>query len=373
MASPAGNFSSPGWPLTDPDSIARAAAAAGMKITPEEPCPPVLEEFWARYETPMVRHVCARFAGYPRVREEIGDLLVAFTREKILVDGYLLRMWKPSKAPFRHYLRSSLTKYVWSWWKKRTEYAEWERKLREPWEEHQCFGALDRSGHGYAVIVVSHTGNTEIQFHFSDSAKGWNEFENKMLEFGPCPIGLANTCSAPQQLLKSEHDIYQADPDSTEAPGVSSLVQAFRKEGYKWWPLKQRASDHVWGEGETKAVDGTQTDSFESDKAEIVRAVVAITMERVERDCREKRPQPRGTQMWEVFRLKNLEPVLSNAEPPTSRELADRFNVEPFQIDNMNFDANEMFTEQLNSVISEYETTGKATKSELRPLRARLG
>src|SRR2546426_2440711 len=101
MASPADSFSTPGWPLTDPDGIALVAAATGMKLTPEEPCPRVLEEFWGKYETPMVHHVCARFAGYPRIREHLGDILVAFTRDKILVDGYLLRMWKPSGGRFQ--------------------------------------------------------------------------------------------------------------------------------------------------------------------------------------------------------------------------------------------------------------------------------
>ena len=372
MATPADNFSTPGWPLTDPDGLARVVAVIGPKLAPGESCPLELEDFWQKYETPMVQHLRARFAGYPRIREHLSDILVAFARDKILVDGYLLRMWKPSAGRFRHYLRSSLTRYVWDWWKKQTEYAEWERKLKEPWKEHRFFAALDRSGNGYDAVIVSRAGRTEIQFHFSDSRKGWKEFESKMLEFGSCPIGLGNACSAPEQLLKSDYNIYQADPESAQSPEVSSLVQAFRKEGYKWWPVRQHTSDHAWRNGERQEVDSAPFGPTGEDNAELMRAVVAITIERVERDCKDNRPQPRGTQMWEVFRLKNLEPVLSNGEPPTSLELADRFNVERFQIDNMNFDANEMFREQLSSVISEYETTGKATSSELRPLRAHL-
>jgi hypothetical protein len=358
---PSSTHNSASWPPTDVNVIASMVGVVGPKNAPEDPCPTVVNEFWASYETPMLRHLRKRFAGFPRIKSQLNDILADFTREKILKDGYLLKMWTPARGRFRHYLGSSLIKYVWAWWKRQPEYQEWEDGLKTPWKSYKFFAVISEAPDGYCVMVVNRRGNEERTFHFPSSSRGWRQFDKQMECFAICPIAVANDCSAPQQLLKREHAVYLADGDSSKNPGLIGLAKKFQEGGYEWWQLREQA--------EATHNICPENGADEVPEADVCRAILAMALERAERDCKEQRPQPRGAQMWEVFRLKILDATLNDAKPLSSQRIAEMLNVRAFQVDNMNFDAREVFREHFNQVISEFENSGKASPTELRSLR----
>jgi DNA-directed RNA polymerase specialized sigma24 family protein len=108
------------------------------------------------------------------------------------------------------------------------------------------------------------------------------------------------------------------------------------------------------------------------------RTILADVLQRMEADCRAPgKDQPRRTHIWEVFRLRLLEPALQDAEPIGYDELVQRFAiVSPFDAQNMLATAKRIFTRHLNTVIGKYEQDEAAVQMEIEALKgflSRLG
>src|ERR1035441_10011935 len=95
----------------------------------------------------------------------------------------------------------------------------------------------------------------------------------------------------------------------------------------------------------------------------------------MEADCKSPgKDQPRRTHIWEVFRLRLLQPALEDAQPVGYDQLVKQFGiVSPADAQNMLATAKRIFTRHLNAVIGEYEKEGAAVKAEIEELTRFLG
>ncbi len=104
------------------------------------------------------------------------------------------------------------------------------------------------------------------------------------------------------------------------------------------------------------------------------RAVLAETLQRMEQDCR--RPgddQPRRGYIWELFRLRLLEPIFNDAEVPAYDELITRFDLKsPTDASNTLLSAKRIFKAHLGRVIKEYAGQDAAAAAEIQSLEAFL-
>jgi len=101
-----------------------------------------------------------------------------------------------------------------------------------------------------------------------------------------------------------------------------------------------------------------------------IRAVLAETLRRMEADCRDPAAdQPRRSFIWEMFRIRLIDPVL-NATPQTPyEELIGRFNLKsPTDASNMLLSGKRMFKAHLAKVIKEYAEQDAATAAEIQAL-----
>jgi len=100
------------------------------------------------------------------------------------------------------------------------------------------------------------------------------------------------------------------------------------------------------------------------------RTVLAETLRRMEADC--KNPgadQPRRSQIWELFRLRLLEPVLNDAPPPPYEKLIEPFGLKsPTDASNTLLSAKRIFKTHLGKVIQEYAGQDVATAAEIQAL-----
>jgi DNA-directed RNA polymerase specialized sigma24 family protein len=105
------------------------------------------------------------------------------------------------------------------------------------------------------------------------------------------------------------------------------------------------------------------------------RAILAETLQRMEEDCRAPaKDQPRRAHIWEIFRLRLLQPALEGAEPVGYETLVGQLGiVSPFDAQNMLATAKRIFSRHLEAVISEYEQGGEAVKKEIEELKRFLG
>ena len=105
------------------------------------------------------------------------------------------------------------------------------------------------------------------------------------------------------------------------------------------------------------------------------RAVIAETLRRMEADCRDpKADQPRRTNIWELFRLRIIEPALHDATPPAYDQLIERFGLKsPMDASNTLLSAKRIFKAHLGSVIKEYAGKDTATAAEIREIEQFLG
>ena len=108
------------------------------------------------------------------------------------------------------------------------------------------------------------------------------------------------------------------------------------------------------------------------------RAILAEVLKRMETDCKAPgKDQPRRSHIWEVFRLRLLQPALEDAEPVGYDEIIRRFAiVSPFDAQNMLATAKRIFTRHLNAVVGEYENGEEAVKMEIEAIKqflSRLG
>ncbi|MGA2662404.1 MAG: hypothetical protein ABSH34_33405 [Verrucomicrobiota bacterium] len=103
---------------------------------------------------------------------------------------------------------------------------------------------------------------------------------------------------------------------------------------------------------------------------EWARVVLGETLRRMEEDCRDPAAnQPRRSQIWELFRLRLLEPLFQNAAQTPYERLVARFGLKsPLEASNMLLSAKRIFKAHLVQVIQEYTEQDDAAAEEIRRL-----
>jgi hypothetical protein len=101
-----------------------------------------------------------------------------------------------------------------------------------------------------------------------------------------------------------------------------------------------------------------------------VRTVLGETLKRMEEDCRNPaEDQPRRSFIWEMFRVRLLDPIFNDAEPPPYGELIRRFDlVSPTDASNLLLSGKRIFKAHLGRVIREYAGADAATAAEVKAL-----
>jgi hypothetical protein len=101
-----------------------------------------------------------------------------------------------------------------------------------------------------------------------------------------------------------------------------------------------------------------------------VRTVLAQTLERMEADCNDPAEnQPRRGHIWQMFRLRVLEPIFMDTRPVSYEELVQSFELRsPTDASNMLLSAKRIFKMHLNKVIEEYGERDAATVAEVNAL-----
>jgi hypothetical protein len=101
-----------------------------------------------------------------------------------------------------------------------------------------------------------------------------------------------------------------------------------------------------------------------------IRAVLAETLRRMEADCRDAAAdQPRRGFIWEMFRIRLIDPVLNDAPQTPYEELIERFGLKsPTDASNMLLSAKRMFKLHLARVIKDYAEQDAATAAEIQAL-----
>ncbi len=251
------------WPMTDASQVKRAGDAVGVEVKP-------LEELYLKYQRPLRVHLLGKFRSFPLILNHAEDLLQDFALDKILAKGWL-PSWVQRRGRFRDFLRTSLTNFVWDWWKKQPAYKTWVQN------KHQ-----------------QEYGTTHDE---KSTAK------NRFVDFPP--------------------DLPAPEPD-TEQFNLS------------------------WAQ-----------------------TVIAETLDRLEQACRDRnRPQPGDSHIWEVFRLRTLDPIFKDTEPTPYEELVKTLGLRsPTEGTNMLLSAKRKFRRHLEDVISEYSGRDQPAKSELQVLR----
>ena len=105
------------------------------------------------------------------------------------------------------------------------------------------------------------------------------------------------------------------------------------------------------------------------------RTVLVETLRRMEADCKDPAAdQPRRGHIWEIFRLRILEPVFNDATPPAYDQLIEQFGLKsPTDASNTLLSAKRIFKAHLNQVIREYAGKDAATATEIQELEKFLG
>lgn len=95
--------------------------------------------------------------------------------------------------------------------------------------------------------------------------------------------------------------------------------------------------------------------------------VLAETLRRMEADCKNPAEgQPRRSYIWEMFRLRLLEPIFNGAAEVPYEQLIDRFGLKsPTDASNTLLSAKRIFKAHLNKVIKEYARQDAATAAEV--------
>jgi len=100
------------------------------------------------------------------------------------------------------------------------------------------------------------------------------------------------------------------------------------------------------------------------------RTVLAETLKRMEADCNNPaEDQPRRSHIWEMFRIRLLEPVFNDAPQVPYEQLIEKFSLKsPTDASNMLLSAKRIFKSHLNKVIKEYTEQDAATAVEIQAL-----
>jgi hypothetical protein len=114
----------------------------------------------------------------------------------------------------------------------------------------------------------------------------------------------------------------------------------------------------------------TETSSDAFDLA-WVRTVLAETLQRMEADCKNPAAdQPRRGYIWEMFRIRLLEPIFNDVAQVPYEQLIDRFGLKsPMDASNMLLSAKRIFKMHLNRVIGDYAEQDAATAAEIQALQ----
>jgi hypothetical protein len=100
------------------------------------------------------------------------------------------------------------------------------------------------------------------------------------------------------------------------------------------------------------------------------RTVLAETLRRMEADCKNPaEDQPRRSYIWEMFRIRLLEPVFNDAAQPSYDQLIEQFGLKsPTDASNTLLSAKRIFKAHLSKVIKEYAGQDAATATEIQAL-----
>lgn len=101
------------------------------------------------------------------------------------------------------------------------------------------------------------------------------------------------------------------------------------------------------------------------------RAVLAETLRRMETDCKKPgKDQPRRSCIWELFRIRLLEPVFHDAPQVPYDQLVQQLGLKsPLEASNTLLSAKRIFKAHLDNVIHEYSGRDAATALEVRALK----
>ncbi|MGA2175337.1 MAG: hypothetical protein ABSH38_10185 [Verrucomicrobiota bacterium] len=101
-----------------------------------------------------------------------------------------------------------------------------------------------------------------------------------------------------------------------------------------------------------------------------VRTVLAETLRRMEADCKDpSAEQPRRRHIWEMFRIRLLEPIFNDAPQPPYEQLIERFGLKsPTDASNMLLTAKRIFKAHLTRVIKDYAGQDAAAAAEIQAL-----
>src|SRR5580658_3377148 len=106
-----------------------------------------------------------------------------------------------------------------------------------------------------------------------------------------------------------------------------------------------------------------------------VRTVLTETLRRMEGDCKDPAAeQPRRSQIWEMFRIRLLEPLFNDAPQVPYDQLIESFGLKsPTDASNMLLSAKRKFKTHLTQVIKDYAEADAATAEEIRALEEFVG
>jgi hypothetical protein len=113
-----------------------------------------------------------------------------------------------------------------------------------------------------------------------------------------------------------------------------------------------------------------QEETLEAFDLTWVRTVLAETLRRMETDCKDPAAeQPRRGQIWDMFRIRLLEPVFNDAPQVPYDQLIASFGLKsPTDASNMLLSAKRIFKTHLTRVIKDYAEQDAATAEEIRAL-----
>ncbi|HVM47449.1 MAG TPA: hypothetical protein VMU04_05445 [Candidatus Acidoferrum sp.] len=103
--------------------------------------------------------------------------------------------------------------------------------------------------------------------------------------------------------------------------------------------------------------------------------VLAEALKRMEADCNDPAAdQPRRSYIWEMFRIRLLEPLFNDAPQVPYEQLIEKFELRsPTDASNLLLSGKRIFKAHLNRVIEDYAGQDAATAAEIRALEDFLG
>ena len=103
---------------------------------------------------------------------------------------------------------------------------------------------------------------------------------------------------------------------------------------------------------------------------EWVRTVLVEALQQMEADCKDpKAEQPRRSHIWELFKVRMIEPIFEGTQPLPYDQLIDRFQLRsPLEASNLLLTAKRMFKGHLHQVIKAYASRGRAAAAEIKEL-----